>query len=281
MRELARKSLGLELGRGVRDERGDRAGLTADGVSRRALVAHEDLAWGKREALDDGVAVACRETSLGEGLSHPRKILAELRPERLELRFHDLAHESLRVVAHLEGLHVELVADDRRELFLPVEGAAVAVVRLEDGDELRQRRPHLGLRGRARGAAEGHDAHRGAHAPLEVIVDPFGAHLGIRRQVHRLRRAGYRAPDQVLVKRLGEERHDRCEEPRQRRERLVQRLIRGEGIASRLGLPEAGSVASHVPGRQVVPERFHPQCRGLRVVLIERGPAVAHQPLER
>src|SRR5437867_1124272 len=137
MRKLARETLRFQLRRCVGDEGGDRAGVTADRVARGPLVAHEHFGRRKGEALDHRVAVARGEAAIRQRLANARQSLAELRPERLELRLHGLAHEALRIVAHLEGLHVELVSDDRSELALAVEGSAVAVVRIEDRDELR------------------------------------------------------------------------------------------------------------------------------------------------
>src|SRR6266849_9183927 len=227
MRELARETFRLEFRRRLRHKRGDRAGVTPDRVSGRPLVAHQYLGRRKREALDDRVAVTHREAALGQRLADPRQLIAELRPERLQLRLHGLAHEPLRVVTHLEGLHVELVADDRRELVLALERAAVAVARIEDRDELWQRRADLRLRGGSRGAAERHDAHRGTHAPLEVVIDPLGADLRVGREMHRRRRATCGLTNEVLVQRLGQERHHRREKTRQGRQRVVQRLVGG------------------------------------------------------
>ena len=202
MRQFAREAFRLELGRRVGEECGDRTRVTPDRVSGGPLVAHEHLGRREGEAFDDGVPVARSEAAFRQRLAHAREILAELRPKRLELRLHGLAHESLGVVAHLEVLHVELVADDRRELDLAVECATVAVVRIEDRDELRQRRADLRLRGGACGTPERHDAHRGAHAPLEVVIDPLGPDLRIRGQMHRCRGAAHGSANEVLIQRL-------------------------------------------------------------------------------
>src|SRR5438552_4184139 len=59
------------------------------------------------------------------------QVLPELRAERLQLGLHDLAHEALGTVADLERLHVQLVADHRGELVLPVERAVIPIVRVE------------------------------------------------------------------------------------------------------------------------------------------------------
>src|ERR1700716_2341706 len=134
MRELARQPFCLELRRCLGDERGDRAGLAADRMPCRALVAHKHLGRQERESLDLDRTVASGEAAFGQRLANARQILAELWTERLELRLDGLAPEPLRVIAHLEGLHVQLVADDRRELVLAIERAAVAVVRIEDRD---------------------------------------------------------------------------------------------------------------------------------------------------
>ena len=83
-----------------------------------------------------------------------------------------------------------------------------------------------------------------------------------------------------LVHVLGEERHHRREQPHERRERLVKRLISGKRVTLRAGLPEARAVASEVPRREVVPERLHLRERASHVICLERGTRIGNEMRE-
>ena len=247
MRELARQSLGLELGRERGIESDDETRLARDRVTGLALMRDEHLRRLQLEPLDDDEPVASLVPPLRERRSDLRQILSEPRSQHLEVRLHDLAHESLGAVAHLEPLHVELVAHDRRELVVTGQRAPIAVALVEHRDELRQRRAHLRLGLRARGAPELDDAARGAHSTLEIVIDELLVRGRVSRVMHRRGRFRDCVPHEVLVHRLRDERHDRREEPHERDERVIERLVRRERIAARSRLPEARAITAHIP----------------------------------
>src|SRR5437867_13380427 len=96
---------------------------------------------------------------------------------------------------------------------------------------------------------------------------------GERGVVHGCLRMRYGATHEALIQVLAEERHDRREEARQRGERFIERLIRGERVAARARLPEARAVAPPVPRGEVRPEGLHLEQRGANVVSAIGGAA--------
>ena len=109
----------------------------------RALVRHEDFGVRQLETLDLDRPVATLVPPLGKRLSNSGKVLAELRPEHPEVRLHCLLYEPFGRIPDLDRFHIELVLDDVGEVRAGVERAPVAVVRIEDDDQLGQRRPRL------------------------------------------------------------------------------------------------------------------------------------------
>src|SRR5687768_13676092 len=280
--ELARETFLLEVRRERGLERGDRSGVAADRVTGRADVLDEHLGGQEREAFDLERAVGLlSEPPLGERRAHPREILAELRSERLELRFHAQLDEPGGIVADLELFHVQLVTHEPRDLAARIERAAVPIGLVEDDDEPPQRRTDLHASLAPRGAAERHDAHRRPHLAVERLVDRLGTERRIVREMHRRRRRRDSAAHEVLVHRLREERHHRSEEPRDRDERLVERLVGGKRVALVARSPEARPRQPDVPGRELVPEGLEPQAGGLQVEAVERLARVTHDARER
>ena len=86
---------------------------------------------------------------------------------------------------------------------------------------------------------------------------------------------------EVLIHRLGQERHDRREQLRQRHQHGVERLIRGLLVGALLALPEAAAVAADVPVAQlVIDEPLRLQAEGHQVVVLERCPRACDQLLQ-
>ena len=90
-----------------------------------------------------------------------------------------------------------------------------------------------------------------------------------------------RRSHEVLIHRLGQERHDRREQLRQRQQHRVQRLIGGQLVVPLVALPEAAAVAADVPVAQlVIDELLRLQAERHQVEALERracrtGSAVA------
>ena len=157
---------------------------------------------------------------------------------------------------HLEALHVELVGDlaarPRRAATRPRSSSAIA-----RGSGWRT--PSLASARAARPSdtsvrASAISASSASSIAASSDVGPVG-------EVHRLVGAG-----EVAVQLVGDERAERREQLRDRRQRLVQRRVRG-----RVGrLPEARPRPAHVPVREVVDELGERLRAAQRVEVLER-----------
>ena len=158
-------------------------------------------------------------------------------------------------------LDVQLLAD---LVGKPLDRAPLALVgRLNL--HLGQRLPDLDLDGVPRGRAERDQAQQGVHVGRQVGVDQRLVGLGIVAVMDARAVLGA-SDDQVLIHRLGQERHHRREQLRQRHQHGVKRLIRRQLVGALLALPEPPAVAADVPVAQpVVDELLGLQAEGHHV----------------
>src|SRR5216683_2478080 len=131
--------------------------------------------------------------------AQPWQVLTKLGPKDLQIWPNHFLHQTRDSLADFQSLYVELIANDGDQFVLLVKRVVIAVIRIEHDNCLWKGGPSFDARCGTRRATERDDAHRGAHAALEVVIDPLGADLRIGREVDRRRRGACGLTNEVLV----------------------------------------------------------------------------------